>query len=428
MNLQELRDFVSNVIDYDATANATYKGQLTKLVSDAYERVASEAPWLFMQEEAPIEAKADIPAAIGATNGSVNLTHTGDLIIGQMDGQVIDIGGTEYTIAYVRDGTFAYLTTAFTGTTGAYTANVINRFQTLPAYTSTVMNVCHRSNTISPIDPGLVGEITRATDETYNLPLGEVSIPRLWVMHDPIRVPAPRVAVGVATVVAAPGQGVRTVEIAMQNRWGPWHSALSAATTVSLTDAQALTLTPALIPNSTGLYRAYYMRIPSLGLNAWRLITDTANVTTVNPVGGVTLTPDTSLSYISGQTYDLTYERYAEDGGLSQRFRFYPRQSEDTTYQVRVLRRPTPLVEDVDVPAIPAAHRVIVAYRALVNVLMKGDNGALSELYAKRAEQEEKKMRTRYLTNTSQRIVMGDMSRSDGSMRYSLWSSLVRLP
>jgi hypothetical protein len=427
MDLQALRDYATNVLDYDATANPTFRTQLDKLLTDAYERVWSEKPWQFAQRDILQVARPDAAATIGATAGSPNLTHTGALLVGVMDGQVIEIGGVEYTIAYVRSGTLAYLTEPFRGTTGSYAATVIYRYIDLPADTQMVMNVAHRTNSITPEDPGMMVALTRYEDEYYNLALGERGVPRYWVPQDPVTIPAPLIPAGVATVVAAPGRGVRTIEIAMANEWAGRSSGLSQVTTLSLTDTQEVTLTPAVIPNSTGLYRVYYLRSPDLGLHAWRKITDTAGVTSVAPNGGVTLTPDTSTTFLTSQAYALNYPRYQGDGGMRERYRLYPRQAEEQNYTVRYLARPRPLVEATDTPDIPAAHRVVIAYRALVQLLMKSDNAAESALYEKRSDNEILKMERRYLIDAARRIVIGNFSTA-GAQRFNRFGPLKQVP
>ena len=428
MDLNALRAFVTNVLDYDATANPTYKDQLDRILTNAYERIFAEKPWQFAQRDLVQIARPDDTVSIGATNGSPNLTHTGDLLVGIMDGQIIEIGGMEYTIAYVRNGTLAYLTTPFTGTTGAYTdAKVVYRYLDLPADCQMVMNVAHRTNQVTPSDPGMMVALTRYEDEYYNLPLGEVGVPRYWVPQDPVTIPAPLAASGVATVVAPPGRGVRTIELAMANEWGGRSSGLSQTTTVTLSDTQDVTLTPSLIPNTTGLYRVYYMRSPDLGLYAWRKITDTAGVTAVNPVGGVTLTPDTSVTFLTNQTSALTYPRYQGDGGMRERYRLHPRQAEELPYTVRYLARPRPMVESTDTPDIPAAHRVVIAYRALVELLMKSDSTSESALYEKRYDNELLKMERRYLIEAARRIVIGDFNTA-GTQRFNRWGALKQVP
>lgn len=424
MDLQALRDYATNVMDYDPTANPTYKDQLDRLLTDAYERIWSEKPWSFAQKDVVQTALPDAPATVGATNGSFTITHAGQLIVGVMDGQIIDIDGEEYTIAYVRTAVLAYLTEPYRGITAAYDATVIFRFLDLPAETQMIMNVSHRSNSVTPEDPGMMVALARYEDEYYNLPLGETGTPRYWVPQDPVTIPAPGTAIGVSVIVVAPGQGTRTIEIAMANEWAGRSSGLSRAATLSLSDTQAITLTPAVIPNGSGLYRVYYLRSPDLGLYAWRKITDTAGATAVAPNGGVTLTPDTTLTFLTSQAYVLSYPRYQNDGGMRERYRLHPRQAEETKFTVRIMNRPRPIVESTDTPDIPAAHRVVIAYRALIQLLMKSDNPSESALYEKRSNNEILKMERRYLINAARRIVIGDFSVA-GANRFNRWGSLT---
>lgn len=191
MDLQALRDYATNVLDYDATANPTYKAQLDRLLTDAYERIWSEKPWQFAQRDVVQIARPDATVDVSATNGSIALTHTGDLIVGQMDGQIIEIEGVEYTIAYVLDATNAYLTEPYQGATGdGAGSTVIYRFIDLPADCQMIMNVAHRTNSITPEDPGMMVALTRYEDEFYNLALGERGVPRYWVPQDPVTIPA----------------------------------------------------------------------------------------------------------------------------------------------------------------------------------------------------------------------------------------------
>ena len=112
---------------------------------------------------------------------------------------------------------------------------------------------------------------------------------------------------------------------------------------------------------------------------------------------------------------------------MRERFRLHPRQAEETTYTVRYLARPKPLVESTDTPDIPAAHRVVIAYLALVQILFKADNAAQSALYEKRADQEILKMERRYLIEAARRIVIGNFNTA-GQNRFNRWGSLTHTP
>jgi hypothetical protein len=113
--------------------------------------------------------------------------------------------------------------------------------------------------------------------------------------------PAPRAVQGVAVAVAA-AQGVRTVEICMAYRWGATGpiGPLSAPTPYALGNLQTLTMTaPAITANARQWHRVYYYRCPDLGWTDWRLCTDSTD-TSCPPLGGVTIGPNLSLGYLSG--------------------------------------------------------------------------------------------------------------------------------
>jgi hypothetical protein len=252
VNLSDLKQYVGNVIDYDPTANPTYSDQLGRIISDAYERIYTEKPWTFCQKEAEIEARPDITGlTIPVTNGSATLAH-GGVLDSTMDGQTIELDGVEYTIAYVNNATFAYLTEDYLGVTSAgVTAKVVFRYLDLPADCVTVMNVATRSNSITPEDPGMMAALTRYEDEFFNLPLGETGVPRFWVPHDPIYISSPSVAPVVATR-AELLKGDRTIELAVAHEWGGRSSGLSPFLSVTLNANEDINWTVSTIPNTSG--------------------------------------------------------------------------------------------------------------------------------------------------------------------------------
>ena len=428
MNLGDLKQYVSNVTDYDATANPTYDKELTQIISDAYERVYTEKPWLFAQKSVDIEAKPDVTGlTIGVSFGSATITHSSTLD-STMDGAIIELEGVEYIIAYVKDTSVAYLTEEYRGATGSGTdSKVIFRYLDLPADCVSVMNVSHRTNQVTPEDPGMMVNLSRYEDEMYNLPLGETGTPRFWVTCDPVYISPPFRPPTLATR-AVSGKGDRTIEVAIAHEWAGRSSGLSPFTTVTLTPSEDIEWDAVSLPNNTGLYRTLYVRFPNDGFQAWYNFSDySTSVRTVNPVGGVTLQYDTSTGTSPVNTDRLPYQnaRFQSDGGMRERFRLHPRQAATQTFTVRYLARPLPLVEESDTPNIPAAHRLVVAYKALETLLMKTDAPAQSQLYAKRAEKEMMAMGRKYLLSPSRRITKGDFT-SAGVSRFNRFTPLTR--
>jgi len=429
MNLRDLKNYVGNVIDYDPTANDTYSDQLARIISDAYERIYTEKPWTFCQKDVEITARPDVTfTAISVTNGNDQILHGGQLD-SSMDGQIIDLAGVEYTIAYVRDATFAYLTVAYEGTTGNVDGKVVFRYLDLPADCVSVMNVAHRTNQITPEDPGMMFALTRYEDEFYNLPLGETGQPRYWVPADPVYIASPATA-PTFSIRAVANKGQRTIEVAVAHVWAGRYSGLSPVATQTLAPNQDIDWNPVFVPNETGYYRQVFIRFPNNGFKGWYRFADyLTGEFEVNPTGVTTLEFDTSTdtSAVTTDFLPLSRPRFYDDGGMRERIRLHPRQAEEQVYTVRYMARPRPLVEDTDTPDIPAAHRIIIAYKALENLLMKADSPAQSQLYAKRAEQEILKMERRYLIAPARRINKGNFT-TPGSYRFNRYSRLTKVP
>ena len=84
-----------------------------------------------------------------------------------------------------------------------------------------------------------------------------------------------------------------------------------------------------------------------------------------------------------------------------------------------------PMREDSDVSAIPPEHRMLIAYKALADVLIKHDNPVQSELYRKRYEAMLLKLEKRYLITPSRRIVKGNWLANMEPNSFSRFTTLV---
>jgi hypothetical protein len=117
--------------------------------------------------------------------------------------------------------------------------------------------------------------------------------------------------------------------------------------------------------------------------------------------------------------------RMLEADGFVQRIRLYPRQDQDYVFTVRYMKRHQPMVEDGDVSSIPPDQRMLLAYWALADVLMKHDNMTQSELYRRRADQMLLRLERRYLITPSKRIVKGNWLANMEPNSFSRFSTLV---
>ena len=112
MRLTDLRDMVANIVDYDPAVE-TYKNQITNLLNDAYFQLFSTKPFTFAQKEEKVKAYADVAPSTGAsvTNGSSLITAIATQPY--FEGNIIEIDGIEYIIAWVASAVSLYLNKHF---------------------------------------------------------------------------------------------------------------------------------------------------------------------------------------------------------------------------------------------------------------------------------------------------------------------------
>lgn len=437
MNLADLRAFCANLLDWDPS-NETYISQLNKLLNDAQSRVLTDRPWEFAQKEGIAQVYTDQTISVGVTNGSASVTtgasfplSTSTILPGSiLDGAeciITDSNGDEFsnTVAWVSATNALTFTSDFRGTTGTYNATFRMRDVWLPADAVTLMNV-------QDITDGLPRNqiaLSQFEEDAWQYDRTMLGTPTAFIPFPATRIPAPRVANGIATV-AGVGQGVRTINVYMVNVSAPEYptpsayregvsggreSGLSAVATYSLTALQTLTFTPETLPNVSGLYRRYYFTCPEAGIYAPVRIagavgSGTANRDTISPTGGVTLTPDLSLSYLQSQTFQTRAIKYVPSNGAYRCYRLYPHPSADSLMRIRYVRAPEQMLEDTDTPLIPEAHSQVIAYTALEQIATKLDNLPLAQSYMRKKDILLRGMEQRYLGSPPRRIVRGGMA------------------
>jgi hypothetical protein len=179
---------------------------------------------------------------------------------------------------------------------------------------------------------------------------------------------------------------------------------LSAPVEYKLTDIQTLTFTPPAIQPSTGLYRKFYFSCPQAGIKRPVLV-DASVPEGVDPLGGVTLTPDLSLATISSEDYLTTTIPYLALGQY-QRFNLWPHPALVTQYQVRIQALPQPMVEDGDAPLIPPDAAQVIEYEATSTNALRLDNPSLGKMYRELRDAAYRQMSQTYLMQSSAPVVM----------------------
>ena len=424
-DLKALREYVANVLDYDPT-NENYKRQIDRFLNEADRIICLSKPFSFINKAVDKVVYADKSSTGSISAGSDVLTSAG-FWEDWMVNQDIEIEGTTYTIIAI-DGNNAIIERPYEGAGGpGLPFTVINRYIDLPSDCTSVLGVARRTNTRTPNDPGLLSPLARYEDEWYNLPLGEVNLPIYWVPHDPAYIAGPRKNFDVAAVVAGAGQGIRTLEFTSTVVRNGRESAHGEIVRISLADAENVQLTPHSFNVKTGLYKRYYFRCPSLGYHSFRLLDDPGGGVmqlTPNDVAARTLTTLTVGNLTTSETIYLQ-ERMVNNTGFVRRIRLYPLQDKDYTFTIRYMQNPPPMVEDNDTSAVPPDQRMVIAYKALADILMKHDNMTQSELYRRRFDEELLRLEKRYLISPSRRIVKGNWLANMEPNSFSRFTTLV---
>lgn len=438
MNLGTLLDFVGNLLDYDPT-NATYREQLVALMNDAQTRLLTDRPWAFAQRERQIQVWTDTTISVAVVNGSSSVTggpfavSTSTIKPGSsLDGAELswtDSGGKpiRHTIAWVKATNSLFLDRDFDGTSGTYTATVRRRQVYLPSDCVVVQGVGDPTVGI-PAEVGFLSRMEFLGANLDPLLLGRLEV---YLPSQGKRTPAPNAARGVVVVAAAPGQGVRTVNVWMVNVLAPFatnapayrpdvsdgfESAFSRVEVFKLEDDETLEFTPEVIPSRTGLYRRYYFSCPEAQIVAPLRVRHAnteqggaeVGVDTVNPEGTVTLQPDLSLATLTTQGFLSTAIRYVHlNSAAYQAVTLYPHPTADQLVNLRYVQAPARLLEDQDAPLIPASHAEVIAYSTLESLCLKVSNAALAEVYSRKKLQVILSLEQAFLERVPRRIVKG---------------------
>lgn len=432
-DLKELREFVANVLDYNPT-NPTYAKQVDDLLNQADRVICQEKPFTFINKVADVNVYADVslgPTVVFFNNGAQDLNAPLGTFQSWMAGQEIEvtIGTTKetFTITNVVSSADMRIDRPFPGANGTYACTIINRYIDLPQDCTTVLGVARRSQTRTPDDPGLLENLARYEDEWWNLPLGETNLPVYWVFYDPFHLRGPRRNFNLTTAVAV-ARGVRTIEFTSTLVFAGRESAHGEIVAITAQDNQDIVLTPFAQTTNSGLYKRYYWRSPSLGYHAWRILEDPLTpgaIMQIAPADVAARTYALSVTTLTNSESLFDDARLLNPDGFRQRIRLYPRQDKDYTFQIRYMVRHQTMQEDNDVSLIPPAHRMIIAYKALADVLVKHNNPAQAELYRKRFEAELLQLEKRYLITPSRRIVKGNWLTNMEPNSFNRFTTLV---
>lgn len=435
MNLQDIRQYIANIIDYDPSTNREYTQQIDDIINHHYRMLFAEKAFTFAQKEVKLSIYTDDTRTASGTYSAVTKLTTVDAtsdLPTWIEGNIVEIEGVEYDVLYRDPVTLTrfFINASF----GLFTSKTIKfkqRFIRLPQDCVSLLQVGRRSASISPSAVGRFIPLTRYEDEYYNLPLDEVNIPNYWIIQDSVSMRSPTVAPSVSANTTSAGQGSRSVRVAQTYvKWDvngqkyEMESGLSPfSSELQLSDTQQLRVALPVLASRIPFARRIYIYDAATSPN-FRGIYE---ATKVDVGGGGNVDINFTQTAFEDGTFVLETERYSYFEGYAQQLRLYPRQSEDFELSVRYVKRPARLQEDTDTPELPQSHHLILAYACLMDVLNKHDNPTLAGIYRRKYEREVVKMEQRFLTQKPRRFVKGFMKES-GVDTVPMFTPLKRIP
>ena len=415
MNLGQIIDRCGSILDY-APSLTSYRHEVRDIVNMVYLEMFGERPFQFAQKTVKVKAYSDITAANAITlhAGTNKITAVGTFA-SYMEGMVLAVTGSttatnngEYIIRHID---------------GASDAYVENEDESLPVFTADAttgnpslgVKVKHRyidlpQDCIQPLAVGIrqpgnaasqpIEYLTMFLDEALNLDLDEVSKPTEFIHMSPMNVLGPPRAPNTAIAGAGanvPDAGAYDAVYTVMNL-GRESSPSPVAPFSNLTTANKLQINTMLVQEiNSGRVKKIYVRGPVS--DAFYYVGQVDEATT-----SIDVTLASSPSYLTDRN---TYPKLPENDGLYSRIRMYPRQDSDYDITVRYLYRPEKLLDESDVPALPAGNHIYLVYRTCQELFSKHANVTQSQFYQMKADRELQNIINRHLSQKTAFYVKG---------------------
>ena len=204
MNLQELRNKIKNITDYNPEVQS-YLDDLDRLINDSYCNIYTAKRWNFAQETKYIDIFPDVvPSAIltaAITDGSRQVTFSVDVQAFkdypvEWEGQIFQYDNRDYTIDQVINFNEIRLREPFRGTTSATASNwrIAHRHYNLPADLIEILNLQHADAPVGGNNNVLHGKkasLSRRRAEELNLLIDfTADYSEAYIMETPVDIPA----------------------------------------------------------------------------------------------------------------------------------------------------------------------------------------------------------------------------------------------
>lgn len=479
MNLKQIRDMISSIIDYDPNITS-YKNEINRVINENYLEFMSLRTWGFADVELDVYTEPDLQvtgcSTTSTTAGSKEITgvtgitrgHRGSIV--QVSGCADERDNGEFMIDDVFGSTISISKMTRTQTSqfywpgfhsvnsGTVTVNIMQRYLPLPQDCDYPISI----NIRNPIEYGQAGyrsmyQLSRRRDDELNLKLDLVGSPTDWVAYDTL----PEKILNVADIpiysenliveefgTTSPYWPVGDYEFKYCYNFRGVNGPLSDAVPFSVTLANAglrFTTEDTTISGTQGISKRLFVRIKDVTVGGIRyqedIFRDCAGLYT-----GLTSASSTGEKFVEIKDDDKSFDwpksalnpniatlrslpRYQDNEGRCWRIRLYPHPAGDIDnnkglpIRVRYNQQATRLTEDFDTPKMPSdSHRYLV-YRSCEDLFIKFNNPSQALYYQKKADKELNRIEAKHLTTPAGPWIKGAYK---GGPQYSKpWITLT---
>jgi|TARA_R100001530_G_scaffold117023_1_gene84168 hypothetical protein len=464
MNLKDIRDYVSNILDYNPDVTA-YKNEVNDVINQVLLMHFMERPWEYAQKNVRLSVKkdvtftssqAEIQSGSGVYNGAVKVSSlianwiNFEMVVQITESFTGDSNGTVYpankefivvsryeaggaTYLYLRDPDFDpryYNTDAYmvdgpsSNTSSAIT--VKHRKVTLPGDCLEVLSVGMRglnNNFRQPFE-----SLSKFYDENLSLNLDLVARPTEYIHIEPLMIQGPKrtpsISIG-GLATGVPKTGTYGAAYSF-SPVGPWdaeivkpQSAPIYTGDATFTAGQSMTVVDLEVTDQaapwnrrTGLNKRIWIRQPDSNKH-YQLSTGTVDVEESSTATSLATT-GCSISE-SDKTSRPVLDRNSD--GIYPRIRLFPRQDDNYDLHLRYQYRPLTMLDDDDVPMMPKDTHLYLCYVAISELFLKHGDLNQGTVYEKKAQKELLKIENRYLQNKTQLHVKAPFKATGGYTR-----------
>ena len=437
MNLSQIRGRIKNQLSYTPVPSQAVNGYIDSIINDAYQEVWTSRPYTFNQKEIDIRYYGDftpagtdtldftqdsLTVAIDFTLPEPTMAENRDRFIGA---ELQDPNGIQYTIQNIFQSTainYFVLDRPYEGATAANSSSyfIRQKFHYLPTDLIEIEDITFPNYPINHGHRGKVQSIPRRTEGIVSFNwINTAERPNYYTPYSKEFVSdIPQGLTITSTAGTGIAAGTYYFGVTAIDESGAESGMLEVKgfTTAAVASIDvALSTSVLLADEAMGLRFKVYYALQRADQDGYKFF----HIGTINELDAAFSTNVSFTSAIQRGINVGNYKNKVWKGAIgSKKVQFYPRPNvtdksvavagatrELSFFHLRYLFKPSPLVDDYDVPLIPAAFHHLIVNKALTDIHSKFGNDSASLVAQRKFEEGLKKLDARFASERDTLLV-----------------------